>query len=96
MRHEKHLESKNCDFLFRLSAAVRQSCQRSRDLQFLCLGLLFAVMGRASDSVWALSAGSAAYWLRGNKRFIAGERYAAGTVYMGLGLATALTGSKHK
>lgn len=51
MRHEKHLESKNCDFLFRLSAAVRQSCQRSRDLQFLCLGLLFAVMGRASDSV---------------------------------------------
>lgn len=65
-------------------------------LQFLCLGLLFAVMGWASDSVWALSAGSAAHWLRGNRRFFAGERYATGTVYMGLGLATALTGSKHQ
>ena len=65
-------------------------------LQFLCLGLLFAVMGWASDSVWALSAGSAAHWLRGNRRFMAGQRYAAGTVYMGLGLATALTGSQHK
>jgi threonine/homoserine/homoserine lactone efflux protein len=65
-------------------------------LQFFALGMLFAVMGWASDSVWALSAGSAAHWLRGNRRFIENERYAAGTVYMGLGLATALTGSRHK
>lgn len=65
-------------------------------LQFFTLGMLFAVMGWMSDSTWAMSAGSAAHWLRGNRRFIENERYAAGTVYVGLGLATALTGSRHK
>jgi threonine/homoserine/homoserine lactone efflux protein len=65
-------------------------------LQFFTLGMLFAVMGWASDSTWALSAGSAAHWLRGNRKFIANEGYAAGTVYMGLGLATAITGSRHQ
>jgi len=65
-------------------------------IQFFTLGMLFAVMGWASDSTWALSAGSAAKWLRGNRRFIQNERYAAGTVYMGLGLATAFSGAKHK
>lgn len=65
-------------------------------LQFLTLGMLFAVMGWASDSTWALFTGSAARWLRGNKRFIDNERYAAGTIYMGLGLATAFSGTRHK
>jgi threonine/homoserine/homoserine lactone efflux protein len=65
-------------------------------LQFFALGMMFAIMGWASDSAWALCAGSAGNWLRGNKSFIDNERYAAGTVYMGLGLATALAGSRHK
>jgi threonine/homoserine/homoserine lactone efflux protein len=65
-------------------------------LQFFTLGMLYAFMGWASDSTWALSAGSAAHWFRSNRKFIENERYAAGTVYMGLGLATALTGSRHK
>ena len=65
-------------------------------LQFFTLGMIFTVMGWASDSTWALFAGSAAHWLRGNKRFIENERYAAGTIYMGLGLATALSGARHK
>jgi threonine/homoserine/homoserine lactone efflux protein len=58
--------------------------------------MLFAVMGWASDSTWALFAGSAAHWLRENKRFVENERYAAGTSYIGLGLATALSGARHK
>jgi len=65
-------------------------------LQFFSLGMIFALMGWASDSAWALSAGSAANWLRGNRKFIENERYAAGTVYLGLSLATALSGSRHK
>jgi len=36
-------------------------------LQFFVLGMMFCLMGWASDSAWALFAGSAAYWLRGNK-----------------------------
>jgi len=65
-------------------------------LQFFTLGMIFAFMGWASDSMWALVAGSTAHWLRGDERFIRNERYVTGSVYLGLGLATALSGSKHK
>jgi threonine/homoserine/homoserine lactone efflux protein len=49
-----------------------------------------------SDSAWALTAGSAAGWLRRNRTFIRNERYVSGTVYLGLGMATAVSGSRHK
>ena len=65
-------------------------------LQFFTLGMIFALMGWASDSMWAVFAGSAASWLRGSTRFVRSEQYAAGTVYIGLGLATALSGTRHK
>ena len=65
-------------------------------MQFVVLGLIFAGMGLVSDSVWALTAGSAGRWLRGHKSFRQKERYVTGTVYLGLGLATAVSGSRHK
>lgn len=65
-------------------------------LQFLTLGMIFALMGWVSDSMWALVAGSTAHWLRGDERFIRNDRCVTGSVYLGLGLATALSGSKHK
>ncbi|MCI0402913.1 MAG: LysE family translocator [Acidobacteria bacterium] len=61
--------------------------------QILFLGLLFAVMGVLSDGSYALLAGSAAGWLRGSLRFLRLQRYFAGSVYIGLGLATAFSGS---
>jgi threonine/homoserine/homoserine lactone efflux protein len=65
-------------------------------LQFFALGAMFTVMGFISDSVWALAAGSAARWLRRNQTFIRNERYVSGTVYLGLGIATAVSGSRRK
>jgi threonine/homoserine/homoserine lactone efflux protein len=64
-------------------------------LQFLALGMLFIVMGFTSDSLWALTAGSASRWLRRNRKFLRHQRYVSGTVYIGLGLATAASGSRH-
>ena len=61
--------------------------------QILFFGLLFAVMGIVSDGSYALLAGSAADWLRGSLRFLRVQRYFAGGVYIGLGLATAFSGS---
>jgi threonine/homoserine/homoserine lactone efflux protein len=61
--------------------------------QILFLGLLFATMGVLSDGSYALLAGSAADWLRRHLRFVRVQRYFAGSVYIGLGLATALAGS---
>jgi threonine/homoserine/homoserine lactone efflux protein len=64
-------------------------------LQFLALGLVFEVTGFISDSLWALTAGSAAGWLQRNRIFLRHQRHVSGTVYIGLGVLTAATGSRH-
>jgi len=62
--------------------------------QTLLLGALFVGMAFVTDSLYALLASSLADRLRGNQRFQKGQRYFAGLVYVGLGITTALTGSK--
>lgn len=64
--------------------------------QILFLGLLFAVMGVLSDSLWALCAGTVADWLRGNTRWMQTQRYLSGGMLISLGLATAFAGSGSK
>jgi threonine/homoserine/homoserine lactone efflux protein len=64
-------------------------------LQLLALGMLFTVLGFTSDSLWALTAGSAAGWLRRNRTFLRYQPYVSGSVYIGLGLATAASGPRH-
>jgi threonine/homoserine/homoserine lactone efflux protein len=63
--------------------------------QLAVLGLVFVVLALASDAVWAIAAGSAAAMVRGSERFLRIQRRVSGTVYIGLGLATALTRSHH-
>jgi len=62
--------------------------------QTLLLGALFVCMGIITDSLYALLASSLADRLRGNQHFQKRQRYFAGLVYVGLGITTALTGSK--
>jgi len=64
--------------------------------QILFLGLLFAVMGTASDSVWAICAGTVMRSLRGNSRWTEVSRYLSGGILISLGLATAFSGSTGK
>jgi threonine/homoserine/homoserine lactone efflux protein len=64
--------------------------------QILLLGLIMIALGTLSDMVYALSAGSLGNLLRGNLKFLRAQRYFAGSVYIGLGAATALTGSNKK
>lgn len=63
-------------------------------VQTLLLGSLFVGMAVITDSLYALVASSLAERLRGNRHFQKGQRYFAGMVYVGLGITTALTGSK--
>jgi len=63
--------------------------------QLAVLGLVFVVLALASDSLWALAAGSAAGVLRGSARFLRVQRRISGTVFIGLGLATALAGHRN-
>ena len=62
--------------------------------QTLLLGTLFVVLALITDSMYALVASSLADRLRGNLHYQKGQRYFAGVVYLGLGITTALTGSK--
>ena len=62
--------------------------------QNLLLGAIFVGMAIITDSMYALLASSLAGKLAGNKRFQKGQRYFAGWVYIGLGITTALAGSK--
>jgi len=61
-------------------------------LQIAFLGVLFALLGLVSDSLWALAAGTAGGMLRRSRRFVRTQRYVTGSVYIGLGAATALAG----
>ena len=46
--------------------------------QIVALGVVFVLLGAVTDSLYALTAGSAARWLRGQPRFLAGERWVTG------------------
>jgi threonine/homoserine/homoserine lactone efflux protein len=65
-------------------------------MQILILGCIFFGLALINDVLYALLAGTLGQWLKGNIRFLQTERYFAGSVYIGLGVTTALSGSsKH-
>ena len=62
-------------------------------MQIAFLGVLFALLGLITDSLWALAAGAAGGLFRRSRRFVRAQRYVTGSVYVGLGVATAFAGS---
>jgi threonine/homoserine/homoserine lactone efflux protein len=65
-------------------------------LQILQLGVLFALMGWCSDSVWAVVAGTVAERIRGNVRLRRAQRNVSGGALIALGLASAFSGTRSK
>ncbi len=59
--------------------------------QVLVLGLVFVGLGLITDGGYAFTAGTAAGWLRGHPRFLASERWISGVMYVGLGVAAAVS-----
>ena len=90
------LNPKTALFFFAFLPQFVSPARSNVTTQMLFLGCLFVVLATASDGVYALLAGSVGHWLKGNKRFAKGERYFAGSVYIGLGLTTAFSGSRNK
>ena len=64
--------------------------------QILALGALFVLLGLVTDGGYAFTAGTAAGWLRGHPRLLAGERWISGSLYIGLGVAAALSSGHRK
>jgi|SRR4030095_7979436 threonine/homoserine/homoserine lactone efflux protein len=64
--------------------------------QILFLGGVLLVLGSTSDLIYALLAGGVGHVLRGNSKFLRAQRYFAGSIYIGLGLTAALTGTTRR
>jgi threonine/homoserine/homoserine lactone efflux protein len=62
--------------------------------QTATFGLVFILLGLVTDSLWAIAAGAAGGWLRGSVAFERAERFVTGAVLVGLGAATAVSGSR--
>jgi threonine/homoserine/homoserine lactone efflux protein len=65
-------------------------------LQTLTLGVIFVLLGLVTDGGYAVTAGTAAQWLRGHPRFIASEPWISGSMYIGLGVVAALSSNHRK
>lgn len=83
-------------FLFAFLPQFVDPARGSESLQIAVLGAIFVTIGLASDTTYAVIAGTAAAWLRRNRRFARMQRYVAGTVFIGLGVTAALTGSARR
>jgi threonine/homoserine/homoserine lactone efflux protein len=88
------LNPKTALFFFAFLPQFVDPARGNATTQTLLLGALFVGMGIVTDSLYALLASSLAEKLRGSRHFQKGQRYFAGLVYVGLGITTALTGSK--
>jgi threonine/homoserine/homoserine lactone efflux protein len=63
--------------------------------QTLLLGGLMVGLGIVTDGIYALVAGSAGSWLKRNRGYLRAQRYVSASIYLGLGVTTALTGSRN-
>jgi threonine/homoserine/homoserine lactone efflux protein len=88
------LNPKTALFFFAFLPQFVNAEQGNVTAQTLFLGALFVGMAIITDSLYALLASSLADRLKGSRHFLKGQRYFAGLVYVGLGITTALTGSK--
>jgi threonine/homoserine/homoserine lactone efflux protein len=61
----------------------------------LALGLVFVLLGLVTDGLYAVAAGSARRWIRAaSPRFMTGQRWVTGGMYIGLGVAAAFSDTR--
>jgi threonine/homoserine/homoserine lactone efflux protein len=86
------LNPKTALFFFAFLPQFIEPSHGSVPLQVVLLGTIFVSIATITDGTYALVSSSLAGRLRGNKRFKQVQRYVSGTVYIGLGITTALAG----
>jgi threonine/homoserine/homoserine lactone efflux protein len=86
------LNPKTAIFFFAFLPQFVDASRGSVGLQALLLGTILVTMGVLTSGAYALLGGALGNWLRERSVFLLVQRYFAGTVYVGLGLATAFSG----
>ncbi len=86
------LNPKTALFFFAFIPQFVNESRGSMPRQILFLGLLFAVMGVVSDSLWGIFAGTIVARLHRDSRGSRTQRYVSGGTLIWLGLATAVSG----
>ena len=90
------LNPKSAMFFFAFLPQFVDAKRGAAATQILFFGAIVVVLGFTSGSLYSLLAGSIGNVLRGNLKFLRAQRYFAGSVYIGLGAATALTGTSRR
>ncbi|MFN8374166.1 MAG: LysE family translocator [Anaerolineae bacterium] len=88
------LNPKTALFFFAFLPQFVDTARGSAGLQMLLLGCLFVGLGLITDGSYAMLAGTFGGWLKHSKGFARVQRYVAGTIYIGLGVTAALTGTR--
>jgi threonine/homoserine/homoserine lactone efflux protein len=88
------LNPKTALFFFSFLPQFVDPTRGNVSVQILLLGLIMVTMATITDSLYAVAAGSAGRWLRGNLRYLKFQRYFSGTVYIGLGLTALASGNR--
>jgi threonine/homoserine/homoserine lactone efflux protein len=90
------LNPKTALFFFAFLPQFINPSQGYVSLQIAFLGVILVTIAFISDTIYALMAGTAGRWLRGNLRFLGVQRYVTGSVYIGLGVTAAFSGGNKK
>lgn len=90
------LNPKTALFFFAFLPQFADASRGSITTQMFVLGCTFVALAAITDGCYALLSGTFGYWLKGNLRFLQFQRYVAGTIYIGLGLITAFSGTDRK
>ena len=90
------LNPKTALFFFAFLPQFADSTRGPIAPQMFVLGCIFVSMAIFSYWLYALLAGTAGQWLKGNRRFLQAERYIAGSVYIGLGVTAAFADAGRK
>lgn len=64
-------------------------------LQILILGGSFVALGLATDGLYAVTAGSLRHLFRNSLRVLKAQKLVSGTIYIGLGVMTAVAGNQN-
>jgi threonine/homoserine/homoserine lactone efflux protein len=64
-------------------------------LQILLLGGSFVLLGLTTDALYAITAGSLRHLFRNSLRVLKAQKLVSGTIYIGLGVMTAVSGSQN-